>query len=38
MPGKEAQEAPKLLFINAGERGGKKQAERVEDYQVQSLC
>lgn len=24
MPGKEAQEAPKLLFINAGERGGKK--------------
>lgn len=23
MPGKEAQEAPKLLFINAGERGGK---------------
>lgn len=38
MPGEEAQEAPKLLFINAGERGEKKQAERVEDYQVRSLC
>lgn len=28
MPGKEAQEAPKLLFINAGERGGGKSRQR----------
>lgn len=30
MPAEEAQEAAKLLFINAG--------ERVEDYQVRTLC
>lgn len=35
-PGEEAQEAAKLLFINAGER--KEQVERVEDYQLQTLC
>lgn len=34
--GKEAQEAPKLLFINAAER--KEQVERAEDYQVRTLC
>lgn len=34
MPREEAQEAAKLLFINAGE--SKEQA--VEDYQVQTLC
>lgn len=27
MPGEEAQEAPKLLFINAGERGESRQRE-----------
>lgn len=36
MPREEAQEAAKLLFINAEER--TEQVERVEDYRVQTLC
>lgn len=36
MPGEVAQEAAKLLFINAGER--KEQVEWVEYYQVQTMC